>query len=117
MIKGNHGGFVRGKTQTAQFNGVLAKVLAHNVCMMCHTSAPVGIAPSRHSITRSSSAPRRSANSSHDRPASSMNRSSRSPKSSGKSSGEEPSPWLHESLVPPAASGNHYHLVPIIFLR
>ena len=34
MIKGNHGGFVRGKTQTAQFNGVLAKVLAHNVCCL-----------------------------------------------------------------------------------
>ena len=41
----------------------------------------------RHSITRSPSALSRSANSSHDRLASSLSRSSRSPKSFGKSSG------------------------------
>ena len=51
-------------------------------CMMC--PPPEGTEPLRHSITRSSSALSRSANSSHDRPASSL---SRSPKSFGKSSG------------------------------
>ena len=55
--------------------------------MMCHTSPPVGIAPLRHSITRFSSMPRRSANSPHDRSATSVSRSSHSPKSFGKISG------------------------------
>ena len=36
--------------------------------MVCHTSPPVGIVPPRHSITRSCFTPRRSANSSHDKP-------------------------------------------------
>ena len=85
--------------------------------MMRHTSQPEGMAPSRHSITRSHSTPRRSANFSHDRPASSVNRSRRWPKSYGKSSGSEPSSSLRESIVPPPASGNHYHLIPIIFPR
>ena len=45
--------------------------------MMRHTSQPEGVAPSRHSITRSYSTPKRSANCSHNRPASSNSRSSR----------------------------------------
>ena len=34
MTKSNHGGSVSGKTQTAQFNEVLAKTLAHNICCL-----------------------------------------------------------------------------------
>lgn len=34
MIKGRFGGFVRGRTLTAQFNEVLCKVLAHNICCL-----------------------------------------------------------------------------------
>ena len=34
MVKGRFGGFVRGRTLTTQFNEVLCKVLAHNICCL-----------------------------------------------------------------------------------
>ena len=34
MIKARFGGFVKGRTLTAQFNEVLCKVLAHNICCL-----------------------------------------------------------------------------------
>ena len=59
--------------------------------MIGHTSPPVGMVPVRHSVTRSSSTPRRSANSSHDRPASWVSRSSLCGKSSGQGAGRKSS--------------------------
>jgi len=46
MIKGKFGDAVRGKSETAQINEVLCKVLAHNICCLIHSFYELGIEPS-----------------------------------------------------------------------
>ena len=46
MIKGKFGDAVRGKSQTAQINEVLCKVLAHNICCLIQSFHELGIEPS-----------------------------------------------------------------------
>jgi transposase len=45
MIKRKFGDFVRAKTDTAMTNEVLCKVLCHNIVVVIHEMAELGIAP------------------------------------------------------------------------
>lgn len=46
MIKGKFGDAVRGKTETAQINEILLKVLCHNICCLIQSFYELGIEPS-----------------------------------------------------------------------
>jgi hypothetical protein len=45
MIKGKFGDAVRGKSDTAQINEVLCKVLCHNICVLVQSIHELGIEP------------------------------------------------------------------------
>jgi hypothetical protein len=45
MIKAKFGDRLRGKTQTAQINEALCKVLAHNLCCVIQSIYELGIEP------------------------------------------------------------------------
>jgi transposase len=45
MIKGKFGDSVKSKSDTGQVNEVLAKVLCHNVCILCQAIHELGIEP------------------------------------------------------------------------
>jgi len=45
MIKGKFGDAVRSRTQTAQINEVLAKILAHNICVLITSIHELGLKP------------------------------------------------------------------------
>ena len=45
MIKGKFGERLRSKTQTAQINEILCKVLCHNLCCMIQSMYELGIEP------------------------------------------------------------------------
>jgi hypothetical protein len=45
MIKRKFGDFVRSKTDTAMTNEVLCKVLCHNLVVVIHEMAELGITP------------------------------------------------------------------------
>jgi transposase len=45
MIKAKFGERLRSKTQTAQFNEVLCKVLCHNICVIVQSIYELGIDP------------------------------------------------------------------------
>jgi transposase len=45
MIKRKFGDFVRSKTDTAMTNEVLAKMLCHNIVVVIHEAAELGITP------------------------------------------------------------------------
>ena len=45
MIKRKFGGHVRSKSDTAMVNGVLGKVLAHNICCVIASQCELGIEP------------------------------------------------------------------------
>jgi hypothetical protein len=44
-IKRKFGGALRSRTKTAQFNEVLCKVLAHNLCVVIQSMYELGISP------------------------------------------------------------------------
>jgi len=46
MLKGKFGGFLKSKTDTAQINEALLKVLCHNLCIVIHSMYELGIEPS-----------------------------------------------------------------------
>src|SRR5919199_3590728 len=48
MIKGKFGDSVKSKSDTGQVNEVLAKVLCHNVCVLCQAIHELGIEPTFH---------------------------------------------------------------------
>jgi len=45
MIKGKFGSGLRSKSDTGQINEALAKVLAHNVCVMVQAMHELGVEP------------------------------------------------------------------------
>ena len=45
MIKSKFGDAVRSKTEIAQVNEVLLKVLCHNICVVIHETFELGIEP------------------------------------------------------------------------
>jgi len=45
MIKSKFGDSVRSKTEVAQVNEVLLKVLRHNICVVIHEMFELGIEP------------------------------------------------------------------------
>lgn len=45
MIKGKFGGFVRSKSEIAQLNEVLCKVVCHNICVLIQSIHELGIEP------------------------------------------------------------------------
>jgi hypothetical protein len=47
---------VRGKTDTAQFNEVLAKVLCHNICVLIQSIHELGIEPAFDVLPEATSA-------------------------------------------------------------
>jgi hypothetical protein len=46
MIRSKYGDAVRSKTEVAQVNEVLLKVLCHNICVVIQEMFELGIAPS-----------------------------------------------------------------------
>ena len=46
MIKAKFGSHLRSKTETAQVNELLCKVLAHNICVLIQSMHELGISPS-----------------------------------------------------------------------
>jgi len=51
MIKSKFGDSVRSKTEVAQVNEVLLKVLCHNICVVIHEMFELGIEPDFFSLT------------------------------------------------------------------
>ena len=45
MVKGKFGDAVRSKTETAQVNELLCKVLCHNLCVLVGAIYALGVAP------------------------------------------------------------------------
>ncbi len=45
MIKGKFGSALRSKSDTAQINEALCKVLAHNICVLVQATHELGIEP------------------------------------------------------------------------
>jgi hypothetical protein len=45
MIKARFGGYVRGRTERAQVNEVLAKVLCHNIVVLIQSIYELGLVP------------------------------------------------------------------------
>lgn len=43
MVKGKFGDAIRGKTDTAQINEVLLKILCHNICVLNHSIHELGL--------------------------------------------------------------------------
>jgi transposase len=45
MVKGKFGGSLKGKSDTAQVNEALCKVLCHNICCLIQSMFELGIEP------------------------------------------------------------------------
>jgi transposase len=58
MIKARFGGFLRSKSERAQINEALCKVICHNLCVLIQSMAELGIEPVFYSRSSSAEEPR-----------------------------------------------------------